>query len=143
METINLIRNCMVRFRRVCPQTWEQLSSTSARAMRFCATCNREVFLCETDAEALEHAQAGHCIAKPMPDHSDPLNAGATLTLGVPEAPEVPPPQPTHEEHLLMQEHSREIAKTNERVAASRTRARSILQVAQGAGRGRAARSGC
>jgi hypothetical protein len=110
METINLIRNCMVRFRKVCPKTWEQLAFTSARAMRFCATCNREVFLCETDAEALEHAQAGHCIAKPMPDHSDLPGACGTLTLGVPE---VPTPQPTREEHPLMQEHSREVAKTN------------------------------
>jgi len=51
METINLIRNCMMTFRKVCPKTWEQLSSTSAPAMRFCGTCNREVFLCKTDGE--------------------------------------------------------------------------------------------
>lgn len=107
-ETINRIRNCRVRFRKVCPETWERLSSTSDREMRFCATCNREVFLCETDAEALEHAQAGHCIAKPMLDSSGPAGARAML-VGMPE---VPPPQPTREERLLMKEYSREVAKT-------------------------------
>ncbi len=108
MEAINLIRNCTVKFRKVCPRTWEQLSPTPARAVKFCGTCEREVFWCETDADALEHAQAGHCIAKPTPDLSG-LPAAGFVILG---KPKVPPRKPTREELLLTQEASREGAKT-------------------------------
>ena len=70
MEALNQIRNCLVRFRKVCPARWEQLVPTSTPRVRMCGACDREVFFCETDIEALEHAKAGRCIAKPMPDLS-------------------------------------------------------------------------
>lgn len=70
MRLINEIRNCVVKFRRVCPRTWEQLSSTPDPGVRFCGTCDHDVFLCSTDAEAVTHARAGHCIAKAMLDSS-------------------------------------------------------------------------
>jgi hypothetical protein len=102
MERINVIRNCVVKFQRVCPKTWEHLSPTPAEGVRFCGTCAREVFLCISDAEAVTHARAGHCIAKPAP-----VRRGLTLTLGEPEV------QPTPEELLLQEEASRESAKTD------------------------------
>ena len=70
MEALNQIRNCLVRFRKVCPEKWEQLVPTSTPRVRTCGACDREVFFCETNVEALEHAKAGRCIAKPMPDLS-------------------------------------------------------------------------
>ena len=89
MEALNQIRNCLVRFRKVCPARWEQLVPTSTPRVRMCGACDREVFFCETDTEALEHAKAGRCIAKPMPDLSGLPNR--PLVLGEPEVPEPPP----------------------------------------------------
>jgi hypothetical protein len=105
MEAINLIRNCKVQFRKVCPKTWAQLAPTPAEGVKFCRTCDREVFLCETDVDAVEHARAGHCLAKPRPD----LSGLPGLILG---QPRVPMRQPTSEERLLREEAFREDAKT-------------------------------
>jgi hypothetical protein len=108
MERINLIRNCLVRFRTVCPKTWDELSPTpAAEGVRFCGTCAREVFLCTSDADAVMHARAGHCIAKPAPDPRGLPHQ--VLRLGEPEEPEA---QPTAEELLWMEEASLEKAKT-------------------------------
>jgi len=110
MEAINLIRNCRVKFRKVCPQRWEQLAPTAAERVRFCETCSQQVFLCETDEDALAHARAGHCIAKPIPDLS--ALPAVSMVLGMPRKPQVPPRMPTREERLLKEEAARESAKT-------------------------------
>ena len=107
MREINAIRNCVVKFRRVCPETWDRLSAMPDPAARFCGACNRQVFLCSTDAEAVTHALAGHCIAKAMPDRSE--LGDMTLTLGTPE---IAPPEPTPEERLARREYAVEGAKT-------------------------------
>jgi len=98
MDTVNRIRNCVVNFRRVCPETWERLSPTQVEGVKFCGTCSRQVFLCETAAAVLEHALSGQCIAKPMPNLS-----GLPITMTVGE-PEVTPPQPTPAARLLREE---------------------------------------
>jgi hypothetical protein len=108
LKPINLIRNCGVKFRKVCPEKWERLASTASEGVRFCDACTREVFLCETDAEAVAHARAGDCIAKPIPDVSG-LPA-ARVILG---RPAVPPKKPTRQERLLLQEAAREAGKTD------------------------------
>ena len=106
MGTINLIRNCTVKFRKVCPPTWEQLAPATTEDVKFCTTCSRKVFWCETDVDAVAHAQAGRCIAKPAPDLSGfPLN----VVLG---RPRITASKPTREERLLRQEAIREDAKT-------------------------------
>jgi hypothetical protein len=107
VQVINLIRNCKFKFRMVCPQRWEQLTPTPAEGVKFCGTCHQDVFFCETDAEALGHARAGHCIAKPMPDLSG-LSA-TSLVLG---RPKVPATKPTPQERRLEREAGREAAKT-------------------------------
>jgi hypothetical protein len=56
MGSINLIRNCVVKFRDARPETWGQLSSASAESVKFCGTCSREVFLGETDADGVDDA---------------------------------------------------------------------------------------
>jgi hypothetical protein len=106
MSTINLIRNCTVKFRKVCPQRWEHLAPATTEGVRFCTTCRREVFWCETDVEAVAHAQAGHCIAKPAPDLS---GSPRTAFLG---RPRITASKPTREERLLGEEAAREDAKT-------------------------------
>ena len=107
LKTSKLIRNCQVKFRKVCPEQWERLTSTASDSARFCHVCTREVFLCETDAEAVAHARAGDCIAKPIPDVSG-LPA-ACVILG---RPAVPPKRPTRQERMALQEAAREAGKT-------------------------------
>ena len=107
MEALNQIRNCLVRFRKVCPARWEQLVPTSTPRVRMCGACDREVLFCETDIEALEHAKAGRCIVKPMPDLS-----GLPNRLYVLGEPKVPEPPPTLEESVVRWEHAYEVAKT-------------------------------
>ena len=100
----NMIRNCAVTFRRVCPRTWESLRSTEEASIRFCDSCQREVFLCTADDEAVQHAKQGHCIAKPMPSRT----SLRSLVLGHPNPP---PPPPTTDEAALEEEYRREAGK--------------------------------
>ncbi len=55
------IENCAFTFK--CPQTWEQLSQTDEKNVRFCGQCESNVHLCNTDEEFLQHVQNRHCIA--------------------------------------------------------------------------------
>jgi hypothetical protein len=107
VNAINLIRNCRVKFRKVCPQQWEDLAPTVAEDVRFCDACARDVFFCVTDDDAVAHARAGHCIAKPVSD----LSSLPSVPLVVGQ-PEVPPRKLTPEQWLLKEEADRENAKT-------------------------------
>ena len=72
MKTHKTIRNCPTRwFERICPLKWEALERTAEDTQRFCGSCDRLVYLCSTDEETLEHARAGHCIAREIPDESE------------------------------------------------------------------------
>jgi hypothetical protein len=55
----------------VCPMAWERLESTAHKDVRHCAQCDRDVYFCRTDAETLEHARAGRCIARERPAASE------------------------------------------------------------------------
>jgi uncharacterized protein (TIGR02996 family) len=46
-----------------CSRSWEDLTVTADRAVRFCGQCKHEVHYCDTIMQAREHAEAGHCIA--------------------------------------------------------------------------------
>lgn len=105
LQLENMIRNCAVTFRRVCPQTWEGLRSTEEATIRFCDSCQREVFLCAADDEAVQHAKQGHCIAKPMPSRTNLR----PVVLG---RPETPPRPPTTDEAALEEQYLREAGKT-------------------------------
>ncbi|HEX4646536.1 MAG TPA: hypothetical protein VH598_13115 [Verrucomicrobiae bacterium] len=61
----NAIRNCTIEFRFKCPQDWDALEATQEAAVRFCQLCRQKVFFCQTDAEALDHAKRGNCVALP------------------------------------------------------------------------------
>ena len=71
MKTNLTIRNCDRVFRFQCPQLWTDLSATETADIRHCAVCDREVFFCTTDEETIEHAKAGHCIARELPDDDE------------------------------------------------------------------------
>jgi len=105
MRYKNPIRNCVVEFRKVCPLQWENLWQTSDPAVRHCETCKRDVHFCHTDEEALAHAKAGHCIAKPQLDEAQLPG----IYIGEPNPPL---PSPTPEEEALRADYNRECAKT-------------------------------
>jgi hypothetical protein len=71
MHTERTIRNCTVRIDTPCPKRWDDLQPTAAAAVRHCAVCARDVFLCSSAEETLEHARAGHCIAREEPHPSE------------------------------------------------------------------------
>ena len=57
------IQNCTWKFTIQCPREWSKLQSTPDAAVRFCETCLRQVYRCDTDAQVRAHVKAGHCVA--------------------------------------------------------------------------------
>jgi hypothetical protein len=45
-----------------CPKTWSSLEGTDDPGVRFCATCKKNVYYCDTLELLEEHRAAGHCI---------------------------------------------------------------------------------
>ena len=86
------VRNCESTFRFQCPKLWSELSPTDSANIRHCASCDRDVFFCKTDGETIEHAKAGHCIARELPDEQHLPH----VYLGEPK--NVPVPTPEQEE---------------------------------------------
>ncbi len=84
MNDDSLIRNCKFAFK--CPLTWEQLSETGNESVRFCDTCEKDVYLAD-DADAFSLlALLGKCVA--VRDVSSE-NAGESQSLvGIPETEE-------------------------------------------------------
>lgn len=68
MKTTRTIRNCPTQFKFVCPKTWDSLTLTDMDTVRHCDHCSRELYFCDSDAETIAHARAGHCIAREIPD---------------------------------------------------------------------------
>lgn len=58
------IRKCRIVPRVPCPYRWDRLQPTDDDEVRFCDTCNSNVYLCRTDEETVAHALAGHCVAR-------------------------------------------------------------------------------
>jgi len=89
-----LIQNCQVEFRNRCSFKWDSLATTADESIRHCSTCERSVFLCTNDKEAIEHARQGDCIAMPMLD-------GEGLPVVYLGEPQEPQPDPTAEQRSL------------------------------------------
>ena len=53
----------LVRFDYQCPKYWQKLQVTEDNSVRFCDTCQENVFYCTDKQEAEQHARQGHCIA--------------------------------------------------------------------------------
>ena len=71
VKTKLTIRNCKSTFRFQCPKLWNELLLTSSAHIHHCTVCERDVFFCKTDEETIEHAKAGHCIARELPDEKE------------------------------------------------------------------------
>jgi hypothetical protein len=81
METDITIRLCGLKFKRQCPLNWDKLRPLGDDASRHCDTCDRPVFLCESDEETMFHAERGDCIARLTPATSELPN----VILGEPD----------------------------------------------------------
>jgi hypothetical protein len=57
------VENCEPRFQVECPKQWDSLKKTDDEGVRFCETCRKNVFLCRTNREAVEHGRERHCVA--------------------------------------------------------------------------------
>src|SRR5689334_18604743 len=71
MKLVRTIRNCRPAIPVPCPKQWDALAVTAADHVRHCDTCSNLVYFCATDEQTLEHARAGHCIARALPDQSE------------------------------------------------------------------------
>lgn len=70
MKTDTIVVNCEIKFRFECPKIWQNLDDTAQTGVKFCKTCERDVFLCSTDEETMRHAEQGHCVARARPHFS-------------------------------------------------------------------------
>ena len=57
------IENCRLEFRFQCPARWESLRPTEEDDIRFCQSCRKKVFYCNSIQQARNHAHAGRCVA--------------------------------------------------------------------------------
>ena len=55
------IRNCIFAFK--CTAKWDDLTTTENEAIHFCEECQREVHLCEDDAELAKAVRLNRCVA--------------------------------------------------------------------------------
>ncbi|WP_377110125.1 hypothetical protein [Pseudoalteromonas sp. R86517] len=58
--TKEFIRNCSWGYS--CDQKWEKLSLTHNTGIRFCGTCEKEVYRCETQEELAENITLNRCV---------------------------------------------------------------------------------
>jgi len=55
--------NCTKLFKFRCPKTWSSLEGKQGDTVRFCKSCKKNVYLCQTPEEIYSRAQIGSCIA--------------------------------------------------------------------------------
>jgi hypothetical protein len=88
MKLQRTVRNCRPTIPVPCPKQWEALEETADPYIRHCQACSRHVFFCSTDEQTLEHARAGDCVAREVPNRSEM----AHIVLGRPRPPVVETP---------------------------------------------------
>ena len=55
------IRNCVFGFK--CDKNWGELTHTESGGVRFCQSCQKEVFFCESDDELVKYVRLNRCVA--------------------------------------------------------------------------------
>ena len=55
------IRNCIFGFK--CDKNWADLTHTESDGVRFCQSCQKEVFFCESDDELVKCVRLNRCVA--------------------------------------------------------------------------------
>ncbi|MEO2089120.1 MAG: TIGR02996 domain-containing protein [Gemmataceae bacterium] len=105
------IENCPGQRQSPCPTWWHQLDETRSPEVRFCPSCRKDVFFCDSMDKARRLAEThGHCVVidlgvRRIPagmelfrgsPKSDTLSPGVTLPRGVhnPGSPLVATPSP-------------------------------------------------
>lgn len=84
--------NCPKLLKLECPMRWDDLAPTADADVRFCGSCERDVFWCDTPEDFIRHGQRGRCVAiprevTPQAGVEDPhavLSLGEPRTLGEP-----------------------------------------------------------
>jgi len=71
MNWIRSVSNCKSEFKFRCPKQWDDLVRTADQSTRFCKECKENVYLTRTDAETLQRARAGQCVARLRPQDDD------------------------------------------------------------------------
>jgi hypothetical protein len=82
MKKDRVAQVCITKLKYQCPNDWDSLEPQSEPGPRHCQMCNELVYLCESDAEMLSHAEQGHCIAWEIPQ----MNELPKMVLGQPDA---------------------------------------------------------
>mgnify|MGYP000500512664 FL=1 len=62
-EQFATIQDCPPQFSFLCPKTWQSLESTNTETIRFCPSCQKNVYWCTTPAEVRAYGAKGLCIA--------------------------------------------------------------------------------
>jgi hypothetical protein len=83
------VTRCSQLFAVICSRQWLELDETDDPDERHCPGCNETVYHCETEAEALDHAERGHCVA--LHDSSAEVES---VTSGLMYFPEIDPESP-------------------------------------------------
>jgi hypothetical protein len=55
------IRNCRFAFK--CDKDWDDLDDIGESDIRFCQTCQNEVYFCNDDDELVENVKRNRCVA--------------------------------------------------------------------------------
>jgi len=58
---VGLIRNCV--FGKQCEKKWDDLVQTDNQKIRYCSTCEQNVYLCQDEYALSEAIQANRCVA--------------------------------------------------------------------------------
>jgi hypothetical protein len=73
------VENCPRWFKFLCPKTWSQFDRTSQLDVRFCQSCRKNVYYCDSEEAVEEHRQAGHCICVEVSVGDDDLDTAEFL----------------------------------------------------------------
>jgi hypothetical protein len=55
------IRNCIFGFK--CDKKWSELTITSDDEIKFCQTCQKEVYFCKSDDALASYVRLNRCVA--------------------------------------------------------------------------------
>ncbi len=74
-----LIRNCIFAFK--CEQKWEEMQITKKQNVKFCLSCQKEVFFCSTDKQLKDAIVLNRCISI---EYVEQINNQTIRLMGMP-----------------------------------------------------------
>jgi uncharacterized protein (TIGR02996 family) len=89
------IEQCGVQFKLRCPKSWASLTPSGDVRIRYCDTCQRNVYFCATLLEVTERGRASQCVAfSPTLVREDALHAyrAEEMEMGEVHVPDAPRP---------------------------------------------------